>query len=874
METSPGCLPSKQLCGKNQILHGDHPVGPGFHSEGGLDGLHGYERCLFPYSNSPVFKEIPEVHVQPKNFSVQGSLFRTNDSPASFHQGSGPPGENCPPGGFSNSVVPRRLVGDRQVKGGGAEGKRIRYDISSRAGHSNKLRKVLIGAHSGNKLLRNDYRYRPFLGFSDGETNRFRSSNLRKISCLRRSASQSLAEPLRAFVFPGEIHSRISSQDETSPVLPEQDLGQRIPINPDSCSTRFENLFGVVVKPSEINQGASTSKEEPRPEVILRCLKTGLGSHNRGLTPLGEVVSVRQKLSHKCPGIKSHLASPERGPPASPGKDSSSLRGQHDSSVIHNQTRRDAVMGTVQTSRTNILVVGETPNLPDSSIHQGSREHSSRHSKQERSDHPDRVDSSPRRVFTDLEVVGSPDGGPLRHQPDKEVAPLLLSTFGPHVDRNGRHVARLVQHGRLCLSPICHGEKGAEQIQTVEQLQDDSNCPVVATEGVVSGPSVPSVRTSKDSSSQAGPSFTAPSKGQTQKPPHASVSRLETMQGLAKHKDLSKIVSKAIFESRRPSTNNLYQRRWATYVAWCRSRKLSASRPTINSICEFLIFLFEEKKLAVDTIRCYRSTLHSVLRHTGIKINKNEDVKDVIRSLKLRAPIKNPRVVHWNLDVVLKFLTSDKFEPLNQSSLLNLTRKTFILLALALAKRISELQALSRSVGFCKEGALVSLAWDFRAKNDTKCKDLGRNFLIKELGSLVGQEEEALLCPVRALKAYLDRTKPLVGQNMSRLFVSPRKPTNAASKNALTCLTKDLIREAHERLQPELLPILKVRTHELRGVSTSVAFKKNLSLQSVMEAAQWRCHSVFASHYLKDVELKYEDCRTLGPLLVAGTVIT
>ena len=276
----------------------------------------------------------------------------------------------------------------------------------------------------------------------------------------------------------------------------------------------------------------------------------------------------------------------------------------------------------------------------------------------------------------------------------------------------------------------------------------------------------------------------------------------------------------------------------------------------------------------MDTIRGYRSTLHSVLRHSGLKINKNEDIKDVIRSLKLRTPAKNPRIVNWNLDVVLKFLVSDRFEPLEQCSLLNLTKKTFILLALALSKRVSELQALSRSVGFCREGALVSLAWDFRAKNDIKCKDLDRHFMIKELGSLVGQEEEALLCPVRTLRAYLDRTKPLVGQNMSRLFVSPRHPNSPASKNALTNLTKDLIREAHESLQPEMLPILKVKAHELRGVSTTLAFKKNLSLKTVMEAAQWRCHSVFASNYLKDVALSYDDCRTLGPLLMAGTVIT
>ena len=166
------------------------------------------------------------------------------------------------------------------------------------------------------------------------------------------------------------------------------------------------------------------------------------------------------------------------------------------------------------------------------------------------------------------------------------------------------------------------------------------------------------------------------------------------------------------------------------------------------------------------------------------------------------------------------------------------------------------------------------MALDFRAKNDFKCKGLARNFLIKELSSLVGQEEEALLCPVRALKAYLERTKPLIDNNVSRLFVSPRFPKNHASKNALTSMTKAVIREAHESLRPDLLPILKVKIHELRGVSTSLAFKKNLSLQKVMEAAQWRCHSVFASHYLKDISFDYDDCRTLGPLLVAGSVIT
>ena len=177
-------------------------------------------------------------------------------------------------------------------------------------------------------------------------------------------------------------------------------------------------------------------------------------------------------------------------------------------------------------------------------------------------------------------------------------------------------------------------------------------------------------------------------------------------------------------------------------------------------------------------------------------------------------------------------------------------------------------------MGFSSQGALLSLVLKFRAKNDFKCQRLDRNFFVKDLTSLVGQEEEALLCPVRALRHYIERTKDLVGPDMKHLFVSPRKPTRPSSKNALTSILKEVIKEAHEQLRPDLIPLLKVKSHELRAVSTSVAFAHNLSLQSVMEAAQWRCSSVFASHYLKDISFEYSDCRTLGPLLAAGAVIT
>ena len=88
-------------------------------------------------------------------------------------------------------------------------------------------------------------------------------------------------------------------------------------------------------------------------------------------------------------------------------------------------------------------------------------------------------------------------------------------------------------------------------------------------------------------------------------------------------------------------------------------------------------------------------------------------------------------------------------------------KKTLFLLALGLA--------LSNDVGFITEEALVSLMLDFRAKNDNKVKRLTRNCIVKELAHLMGPEEERKLCPVRALRAYLDRTKNLRQDQVRKL---------------------------------------------------------------------------------------------------------
>ena len=220
--------------------------------------------------------------------------------------------------------------------------------------------------------------------------------------------------------------------------------------------------------------------------------------------------------------------------------------------------------------------------------------------------------------------------------------------------------------------------------------------------------------------------------------------------------------------------------------------------------------------------------LVSVLRHLGMDLSHDKDINEIIKSFEVEVPRRPNIKISWNLDVVLSYLCSDKFEPIESCSILSLTKKTLFLLCLASAKRVSEVQALSRDVGFSSGGMAVSLLHGFRAKNDRKCRGLPRSCFIQNLTDLVGVEEEAKLCPVRAVKAYLRRTKDAVGSSHCHLFASPRTPSRPMSKNGISYFLRLLIKEAHKELDLDMLPVLKVNPHEVRAVSTYVTFSHNL----------------------------------------------
>ena len=152
-------------------------------------------------------------------------------------------------------------------------------------------------------------------------------------------------------------------------------------------------------------------------------------------------------------------------------------------------------------------------------------------------------------------------------------------------------------------------------------------------------------------------------------------------------------------------------------------------------------------------------------------ISSDHVLKNLICSFEVErhcGPVAHPS---WDLDVVLRHLSSSANEPLESQSLRTLTKKILFFISLATAKRISELQALSRVVPLSGDDLILSFLPFFVAKTESPSNSLPRYFRLRSLRNFAhGLEEGSHLCPVRALSIYLQRTKGLAGRSSSICF--------------------------------------------------------------------------------------------------------
>ena len=158
-----------------------------------------------------------------------------------------------------------------------------------------------------------------------------------------------------------------------------------------------------------------------------------------------------------------------------------------------------------------------------------------------------------------------------------------------------------------------------------------------------------------------------------------------------KEQGFSDSVAARIEAPQRRSTRSVYEAKWTIFTKWCITNQVDFRSPPVKSVADFLMYLFEDRKLQSSTIDGYRSAIADKLGNTTVNISKDENLTRLLESFHRDRPKGRRGIPSWNLSLVLHQLTKAPFEPLREASLKHLTFKTVFLLALGSGKRRSEI---------------------------------------------------------------------------------------------------------------------------------------------------------------------------------------
>ena len=366
---------------------------------------------------------------------------------------------------------------------------------------------------------------------------------------------------------------------------------------------------------------------------------------------------------------------------------------------------------------------------------------------------------------------------------------------------------------------------------------------------------------------------------QTQKPVTPQSSCLAPRATTIKEQGFSEAVATRIEAPQRQSTRSVYEAKWTIFTKWCVTNQVDFSAPPVKSVADFLMYLFQDRKLQPSTIDGYRSAIADKLGNSSTNISKDENLTRLLDSFHRDRPKGRRGIPSWNLSLVLHQLTKAPFEPLKEASLKHLTFKTVFLLALGSGKRRSEIHAWQKkNIRHQTDWSKVSLfpSPSFLSKNQL-AKESPESVAPVVIPALAPTLDRSLksdrsLCPVRALRYYLDRTSDL-RQNKELVFISFKKGFDKdISPATISSWIKQTVILCYELSDQESHTLHQVKAHDVRAFAASKAFQSGVSLEQILSACHWKSHNTFTQFYLKDVAWADSELYHLGPVVAAQQI--
>ena len=225
---------------------------------------------------------------------------------------------------------------------------------------------------------------------------------------------------------------------------------------------------------------------------------------------------------------------------------------------------------------------------------------------------------------------------------------------------SGQSCPELGRPVRLCI-PSDKPDKGLSKQGQNRKRRDRPDSARLAKSGVVPGPIRSPNRLSNNSPTSAEAAqadlLTPLSSASLESQP----SPLEVIKGFHKERGCpearhNSAVAQRLAITQRQSSAGVYESKWKVFGEWCHVKQINPVKATVQQLADFLIFLFEEKKLAISTIQGYRSCISTVFLARGIDISHDLDLNMLVKKFAIEHPVQHRVAPRWDLMIVLRRL--------------------------------------------------------------------------------------------------------------------------------------------------------------------------------------------------------------------------
>ena len=844
MEANTGSKQTKPFPQGGEIQNGDTGNHQNIPPTRGVGHLSRFQRCLLPHTNTGTIQEISKIPCPGPDLSIQSSAFWSVHSAHGVHCVSKGGETDGHTQGYKDPPVPRRLVGESQIPtnlspthsnpGQNVPGPRL----------ASEFREIRAGTQTGLRLCRLPVRPQVRPGQTDSgpvakpsgqNTSTFVATGLSDLAVHvpdRSSNSHRKAGSPRPTTH--EIHTVASQKQlEGTRIFREDYPSTKVPVP----------ALTMVARGKQCASRSTITPSKTCSANFYRRIKRRVGGSLKRVHCKRVLVGAGKQAAHKLSGAQSSLSSPKRVPKSLCRQNSSSSNRQYYSGSLHKQGRRHEVGPTVCLTVENLDLVFPATSDSKSSTHPRPFKCDSKQTIQAGSDHPDRVVPPSGSFSTDMQPMAPASNRSICHEVQPQVTSVCLSSTGLPGCSSGCTYSAMGGSGCIRLPTDHHiGQSGGEATGLPVQ-ETHSDCPGVAQHALVlglgdhvqSGPSQPAQPAqSADTALQSDPS---------QKSDKSKSPCLAPRATKIKEQGFSEAVAARIEAPQRRSTRSVYEAKWAIFAKWCITNQVDFRSPPVKSVADFLMYLFEDKKLQPSTIGGYRSAIADKLGNTTVNISKDDNLTRLLESFHRDRPKGQRGIPSWNLSLVLHQLTKAPFEPLREASLKHLTFKTVFLLALCSGKRRSEIHAWQhKNIRHQSDWSKVSLfpSPSFLSKNQL-AKEGPESVAPVVIPALAPTLDKSLksdrsLCPVRALRYYLDRTSDL-RQHKELVFVSFKKGFNKyISPATISSWIKQTVILCYELSDHQTHTLHQVKAHDVRAFAASKAFQSGVSLEQILSA--------------------------------------